>query len=219
MWGSNTKVWASLIAVFGLVFMALGLATASAQSTSGGYDPTITAQSDACETVTIYYNLVERILTTTTTEEQTGPSIRYGIQSPLGGEVLAGIPFTAQGIVDSDVRDTAGVGSAQIVFTGVAPGSGIPWSGSMSWLAGPDYPSGEYSNEGTVEVEPCPATTTTQPTVTTTQPGDTTTSTIGQVETDLSDGTGPGVGLTAALAAIGVSLLGGAALIAARRES
>jgi len=120
-------------------------------------------------------------------------------------------PYNSQGTVNGDVRNGNGVGSSQIVFTNVASGLAV-WSGSMFNLAG----SESYFDQGTVQVDPCPVTTTT-----TTQPTDTPTSssTIAQVETDLPDGPGPGFGLIAALAAIGVSLLGGVTMIAARREN
>lgn len=146
----------------------------------------VTAESNECETVTIHY---------------------YVGYKDGDGEY---IPYNSMGTVNGDVRNGNGAGGSQIVFTNVAPGLAV-WSGSMFEIGG----SGDYFDQGTVQVEPCPATTTT---TTTTLPGETTTSTIGQVETDLPEEAGSGFGLTAALAAIGVALLGGATFIAARRR-
>ena len=192
MWGSKTKARAALIALFALVFMTVGATAALALRDDALL---ITAESTGCETVTIFYQ---------------GPW-------DYANDGFYDFPYNSQGTVNGVVRNGNGVGSSQIVFTNVAPGL-ANWSGSMWWTWGYEVDNlesqqqGQYFDQGTVQVEPCPVTTTTQPTVTT-QP-DTSSSTIAQVETDLPDGAGPGFGLTAALAAIGISLLGGAALVA-----
>ena len=212
MWGSRTKIRGALISVFALVFMTVGLATASVDN---GYGASITAESTGCETVTIHYDVTGRTKTTITFDDDIIGG--NGLDDLYGDQVVELPGFNAQGTVNGMVKNTNGFWNAQLVFTNVEPGL-ANWSGSMWW----DYGSngddvaeqGQYFNQGTVDVDPCPATTTP-----TTQPGDTTTSTIGQVETDLPDSAGPGLGLMAAMAAIGVSLLGGAALVAARREN
>ena len=158
--------------------------------------------------MTIHYDVTGSTTTTTSTSFVTTNDIS------LAGDTTVELPgFNAQGTVNGVVKNTNGNGSAQLVFTNVTPGRAI-WSGSMWWDGDDDQ--GQYFNQGTVQVDPCPVTTTT-----TTQPTETptTTTTIAQVETDLPDGAGPGFGLTAVMAVIGVSLLGGAALVAARREN
>lgn len=185
MWGKKKVGRLGLVAVFALVFMSVGLVSASAggTTTSTVWQPaTIWAESNDCGSVTIYFALDDE----------------FKDQS-----------FNAQGTVNGAVKNGNGVGWTSITFDGVEPGT-AEWSGSMWW-------AGDWQdfNQGTIQVEPCPVTTTTP----TTQPTDSTTSsTIGQVETDLGDDNGGTFGFTAILAALGVSILGGTAIVASRRR-
>ena len=150
----------------------------------------ITAESNGCETVTIHYYV--GFGDGTMTGSTTSVQLARNGERPSSKRQRCGL-------VPDRVHQRS-TGSCQLVRVLVRIGG-----------------DGQYFDQGTVQVEPCPVTTTT----TTTQPTDTptTTTTIAQVETDLPDGAGPGFGLAAALAVIGVSLLGGAALVAARREN
>ena len=186
MFGSKRVARVGLIAVFALVFMSIGLVSASAggtsSTTSTPWQPaTVWAESNDCESVTIFFALDYK-----------------------GAE-----PFNAQGTVNGVAKNGNGAGWTSITFQGVTPGT-ANWSGSMWWdWDGP----GQYFNQGTIDVEPCPTTTTT-----TTQPDATTSSTIAQVETDLGAGGGPSIGILAVLAALTVSVLGGATIVASRRR-
>ena len=184
MWGRRRTVRSVLVAVFALAFMSAGVTSALSQEEEG---LSITAESNECETVTIHYYVGFQY------EDEDG--FHY-------------YPYNSTGTVNGNVRNGNGAGWSQIVFTNVAPGLAV-WSGSMFEIGG----SGDYFNQGTVQVEPCPVTTTT-----TTQPDDTTTSTIAQVETDLSDTGGLGFGFLTILATTGVTILGSAAIVASRRE-
>ena len=187
MWGRMKAARLALVAVFALVFMSVGLVSASAGGSTTTYaewqPATIWAESNECGSVTIYFALDDE----------------FKDQS-----------FNAQGTVNGVVKNGNGASWASITFQGVAPGI-ADWSGSMWWSDG-----WQYFNQGTVQVEPCPTTTTT--TTPTTQPDPTTSSTIAQVETDLGGSNGGTFGLTAILAAVAVSVLGGVAIVASRRE-
>ena len=189
----RTKARVGLISLFALVLMTVGLGSASAAPPPRS----IWAESSGCETVTIYFDI-----------------------GSIPGSGTVELPaFNAQGTVNGDVKNGNGVWTTEIVFTGVAAGLAT-WSGSMWWdyalFALESQSGGQYFDQGTVQVEPCPATTTTQPTVTTTQPTDTSSSTIAQVETDLSESGGSGFGLSLVIAGFVAALLGGVAVRAAR---
>ena len=199
MWGASRTARSALVAVFTVAFMTAGVTAALSAEQDVPYS--ITAESNECETVTISMQGVWGWDLDTHTVWQPNP-------------------FVWQGTVNGVEQNGNSVGSSQIVFTSVVPGLanwlGTFWFDYWAFDGSWKLSQGKFWNQGTVQVAPCPVTTTT----TTTQPTDTsTTTTVAQVETDLPDSAGPGFGLIAVAAAIGVSLLGGAALIAARREN
>lgn len=199
MGNRSTRARVGLIGLFALILMTVGLGSASALQI-GYWNPSIWAESNGCETVTIHYEVDWNLYI---------PDLESLVELPA---------FNAQGTVNGVVKNGNGTWSTQIEFTGVAGGL-ADWSGSMWWDYGlvtlEAQPETQYFNQGTVQVEPCPTTTTTTIT-TTTQPESTTSSTIAQVETDLPESGGSGFGLSLAVVGFVAALLGGVAIRAAR---